>query len=178
MATITRFEEFEVWQLARLLSNRIFQLYTSSPGFAKDYKLKDQINASSGSIMDNIAEGFGRGSKNEFINFLSYSIGSSEEVKSQLYRGLDRNYYDKAVFDEVYEMTDKVRNGTGKLIQYLNTCPFPGIKFRNRINEKPQPTSKKPQNSNDTVIKDPNTNNQTSNDKPQTSNDKPQTTNN
>ena len=69
---------------------KFFQTYINSEEFLKDYKLKDQINGSSGSIMDNIAEGFERSGRNEFINFLSYSKGSVGEVKSQLYRTLDR----------------------------------------------------------------------------------------
>jgi four helix bundle protein len=58
MATIKRFEDLEIWQLARQLENKIFE-ETEKGRLAKDYKLKDQMNASSGSIMDNIAEGFG-----------------------------------------------------------------------------------------------------------------------
>ena len=74
MATVNRLEDLETWKLARMLAQRIFQLYTSSPLFSKDYKLKDQINGSSGSVMDNIAEGFDRGSRNEFINFLELAV--------------------------------------------------------------------------------------------------------
>ncbi len=74
MATIKRFEELEVWQKARLLKNKIFQLMNESK-LSKDFELKNQMNKSAGSVMDNIAEGFGRGSRNEFIQFLSISKG-------------------------------------------------------------------------------------------------------
>jgi four helix bundle protein len=57
MASFTSFEEIEAWKSARLLSDKIFAL-TLEGSFSKDYKLKDQINGPSGSIMDNIAEGF------------------------------------------------------------------------------------------------------------------------
>ncbi len=53
MATIQSFEELKVSQKARILSSEIF-LLTSIGSFSKDYGLKDQINRSSGSIMDNI----------------------------------------------------------------------------------------------------------------------------
>ena len=132
MATIRRFEELEIWQLARELANRIFKLYTNSTEFSKDYKLKDQINGSSGSIMDNIAEGFDRASRNEFIHFLSYSKGSVGEVKSQLYRGFDRGYYTKAVFDEVYDLSDKVGAKIWKHIQQLNKSEFKGLIYKGR----------------------------------------------
>ena len=70
MATIRKFEELEIWQKARILSKEIFE-FIEKGNFKKDYKLITQVNASSGSSMDNIAEGFERGSKLEFINFLT-----------------------------------------------------------------------------------------------------------
>ena len=89
MSTIKNFEDLKVWQKSRILCQQIFEIIEEK-NFSKDYKLKDQINGSSGSVMDNIAEGFGRQGNNEFINFLTISNGSVMEVKSQLYRALDR----------------------------------------------------------------------------------------
>lgn len=59
MGTISRFEDLEIWQKARAFSKEIFEL-TLLNGFEKDFSLKNQINSSSGSIADNIAEGFER----------------------------------------------------------------------------------------------------------------------
>lgn len=101
MATFNTFEEITAWQKARVLCSKIQTLITTTD-LAKDYKLKDQINGSSGSIMDNIAEGFGRGGNNEFIQFLTVSLGSTFECQSQLYRILDRKYINKIQFDELY----------------------------------------------------------------------------
>ena len=134
MATITKFEELEIWQLARELANEIFDLFTGSEGFSRDFKLKDQINGSSGSVMDNIAEGFERGGRNEFINFLTFSKGSAGEVKSQLYRALDRKYIKQEEFDHLYEKTDLIGKKTGAFINYLNSSPHKGNKFKNRKN--------------------------------------------
>ena len=85
MATINKFEDLKVWQKARILCQEVFELIEKEK-FCRDYKLKDQINGSSGSVMDNISEGFGRQGNIEFINFLTISNGSALEVKSQLYR--------------------------------------------------------------------------------------------
>jgi four helix bundle protein len=132
MATVTKFEELEVWQLTRELANEIFELFTTSDGFSRDFKLKDQINGSSGSVMDNIAEGFERGGRNEFINFLTFSKGSSGEVKSQLYRALDRKYITQEQFNHLYEKTDLIGKKTGSFINYLNSSSHKGNKFKNR----------------------------------------------
>ena len=85
-----KIDVLEIWQVARELANEVVDLFTGSESFSGDFKLKDQINGSSGSVMDNIAEGFERGGRNEFINFLTFSKGPAGEVKSQLYRALDR----------------------------------------------------------------------------------------
>ncbi|GAB3246065.1 four helix bundle protein [Larkinella harenae] len=88
MATVQRFEDLSVWQKARLLADAIYQL-TQNGSFSKDYEPINQINRASGSVMDTIAEGFGRGSRAEFKQFLGFSLGSISEVKSQLYRAAD-----------------------------------------------------------------------------------------
>jgi four helix bundle protein len=88
MATVQHIEDLEIWQLARELTKLVYKLYTVNERFAKDYKLKDQINDSSGSVMDNIAEGFERGGNIEFVNFLSIAKGALGEVKSQIIQSL------------------------------------------------------------------------------------------
>ena len=132
MATITRFEDLEIWQLARELANEIFETYSRSQEFSKDYKLKDQINGSSGSVMDNIAEGFERSGRNEFINFLTFSKGSTGEIKSQLYRALDRKYISAEKFEILYQKADLISKKDGAFINYLNSSNHKGNKFKNR----------------------------------------------
>lgn len=96
MATIKTFEDIGAWQKARILSKQVFEL-TLTGSFSKDYALRDQINRSMGSVMDNIAEGFERGGTREFIQFLSIARGSAGEVRSQLHRALDRKHLDREV---------------------------------------------------------------------------------
>ena len=131
MATIQRFEDIEAWQKARELAKEIY-VFTSRAPFNKDYKHKDQINSAAGSAMDNIAEGFGRGSRNEFVNFLSIANGSITEVKSQLYRALDKNYITQEEFDKLYLIADNANGKTSSLINYLNTSIISGSKFKDR----------------------------------------------
>ena len=133
MATIKRFEDLEIWKLARKLAQDIFEAYNESQAFSIDYQLKNQINDSSGSIMDNIAGGFERNSRNEFINFLSYSKGSAGEVKSQLYRALDRKYIQKERFESCYSQAEVLVKKIASFMKYLNSSNLKGSKFKERI---------------------------------------------
>jgi four helix bundle protein len=76
MSTVTKFEDLEVWKLARELC-KVIGGFTGKADFYRDFSLKDQIKRSSGSTMDNVAEGFGRGGNREFIHFLTISNGSA-----------------------------------------------------------------------------------------------------
>src|SRR6187401_1382228 len=100
MATIKSFEEIEVCKKARVYAQKVYS-QTIKGTFARDFALKDQINDSSGSIMDNIAEGYGRGGNKAFINFLGYARGSADESRPQLYRAVDRNHITTEVFNEL-----------------------------------------------------------------------------
>lgn len=131
MATITKFEDLEIFQKARKLSIEIFE-YINAGGFRKDYKLIEQINAASGSIMDNIAEGFERSSRLEFINFLTYSKGSTGEVKSQLLRAFDRKYLNDEKFNYFYNIATELTKQITSFISYLNKSAIKGQKFKNR----------------------------------------------
>lgn len=103
MATVKCFEELEIWKLAREQAKFIFEL-TSGRQFSMDSRFKDQINAAAGSVMDNIAEGFERHSKKEFMHFLIIAKGSNGEVRSQLIRSFDRGYITE---NEMKEKVDK-----------------------------------------------------------------------
>ncbi len=91
------------------------------------------MNNSSGSLMDNIAEGFGRGSRLEFVQFLSISKGSANELQSQLYRTFDRKYISKEKFDELYNLADKCCGKIHSFMSYLNKSDIKGQKFVHRI---------------------------------------------
>ena len=130
---INSFEDLKIWQKAKELCNDIHQL-TQEDRFAKDYSLKNQINSSSGSIMDNVAEGFGRKGNAEFINFLTYANGSSLECKSQLYRALERNYITAEKQSELFELIDEITKMITSLIKYLSHSEIRGEKFKDRKN--------------------------------------------
>jgi four helix bundle protein len=88
MATLRQFEDIEAWQKARELTRAVYDC--SKVGlFSRDFGLRDQMRRASVSVMSNIAEGFERGGKGEFVQFLAMAKGSAGEVEAQLYVALD-----------------------------------------------------------------------------------------
>lgn len=129
MPTFKTFEDIEAWRLARELSKEIYEI-TLTGTFAKDYGLRDQINKSSGSVMDNIAEGFERGGNREFIQFLSISKASCAEVRSQLYRALDRKHINDEQFERFKNKSIIISKKISSLMSYLMDSPIKGQKFQ------------------------------------------------
>src|SRR5204863_4441238 len=113
MATINRFEDLEIWQEARKLAKEIHVISVQTD-LKSDYRFKEQIKSSSGSVMDNIAEGFERDGNMEFRQFLSVAKGSAGETRSQLYRVFGFDYIDEVKFEALkkdYEnLSGKIKN--------------------------------------------------------------------
>ena len=125
---IKRFEDLEIWQEARELCKIVYEITSTGP-FNNDFKFRDQIRSSAGSIMDNIAEGFDRGGNKEFNQFLSISRGSSGEVRSQSYRAYDNKYITEEKYNELLERTDSLSRKTYNLMQHLKNSDLKGLKY-------------------------------------------------
>ena len=94
MATIRQFEDLLCWQKARMLTKEIYKQFKT----VNDHGFKDQIQRASVSVMSNIAEGFERGTRQEFLNYLYIAKGSAGEVRAQLYAAYDIGYVDIETF--------------------------------------------------------------------------------
>ena len=86
-------ENLEVWKRSARLSTEIYKELRP----LKDYGFKDQITRSGLSIPSNIVEGYERNSDKETFNFLNYAKGSSGELRTQIYIGIEINYIPKKV---------------------------------------------------------------------------------
>ena len=99
------FTDFRFWQRSRSWSKRIYK-FPQCQQFSQDKRLVSQVNDSSESVFANIAEGFGRGTQGEFVQFLGYSLGSLNETRSHLCAAYDREYLSKE------ELGDEFQEGT------------------------------------------------------------------
>lgn len=78
-----RYKELEVWKRSIALATKVYEITASFPAEEK-YGLTSQLRRSAVSVPSNIAEGAGRNSDKQFVNFLSISVGSLFEVETQL----------------------------------------------------------------------------------------------
>jgi four helix bundle protein len=122
-----KFEDLKCWQLARELCKIVFQ-QTKKDDFSKDFEHVNQIRASSGSVMDNIAEGFERGGNKEFIQFLFIAKSSNAEVRSQLHRAFDKNYITQEEFKATYHQSIQTKIAITNLIKSLKGNTSGGMK--------------------------------------------------
>ncbi len=118
MSTIKSFEELTVWKDARKFANRIYNLTKIFPN-KENYGLTLQITRAAVSICSNIAEGFDRYSKKDFIKFLIIARGSVSEVQNDLYIALDLKYINQNDFQETYSLAKDLGKQVNGLIKYL-----------------------------------------------------------
>ena len=124
MSKIKSFEELEIWQMARHQAKIIRQI---APSLDMDFSR--QIQRSSASVMDNIAEGFARGGRKEFKNFLIIAKGSNAEVKSQLYRVIDLDLKLQINIEELVKNNDLIGRRIFALINYLKISDRSGTNY-------------------------------------------------
>ncbi|MBR1426236.1 MAG: four helix bundle protein [Paludibacteraceae bacterium] len=134
MATIQQLEDIQVWQLARDLAKDIYTI-TRHPQFTQDYRFASQIKAAAGSIMDNIAEGYGREGNKEYIQFLYIARGSTTEVISQLFRASDVGYISKEEFDTLVYKAKNISVKLNNFIHALKSTDLKGNKYKSPVAE-------------------------------------------
>lgn len=123
------FEDLECWQLAVELDKNVFDWMMRS-GLNKDFSLRDQMLRSSGSIADNIAEGFERGGNREMIQFLSIAKGSCGELRSQFHRCKARGVIEQEEFENFVRRAVTVSTKIANLMGYLKTTEMKGPKYK------------------------------------------------
>ena len=129
MPTIRNFADMDVWQRARKLTQKVYAI-SNTGVFSKDFALRDQMRRASVSVMANIAEGFERNGRTEFIQFLSIAKGSVGEVRSHLYVAGDQGYIRVDTLRRIIADTEEIGRMVGGLIDYLRRSKMRGAKYR------------------------------------------------
>lgn len=125
MATVKSFEDLICWKKGRELAKEIYKALKN----CNDFGFKDQIQRAGVSIVSNIAEGFERGTQQEFLNYLFIAKGSAGEVRAQLYVALDIGYLNIETFKYlnglseecsrlIQSFSEKVKAGSCRGTQY------------------------------------------------------------
>lgn len=122
------FEDLHVYQRARELANDVYA-QTRKEGWRGDHDLREQIRRAAVSIMSNIAEGFERGAKNEFVQFLYIAKGSSGEIRAQLHVARDQNYIDEADYLRLLDRARRVSGMLSNFIGHLQQTSHQGEKY-------------------------------------------------
>ncbi|MFV1981317.1 MAG: four helix bundle protein [Rhodothermia bacterium] len=118
MNPVTELEDLEIWQMSFELAQRVYDVTEVGP-FSRDFGMRNQIRRASVSSMSNIAEGYARMSKKEFVRFLDIARGSAVEVQSLLHLSKARSYITGEEFDEIYAPYGVLCRRMGALIRYL-----------------------------------------------------------
>ena len=129
MATYKKFEDLPIWQDARVFAKQVFEA-SKTGEFSKEFRLCSQIRASSGSIMDNIAEGFERDGNGEFKQYLYIAKGSCGETRSQLYRAFDYGYLEEDLFEKLKFQSEEISKSISSFIDYLQNTEIKGLKYK------------------------------------------------
>ena len=130
MSKAGKFEDLTIFQKARDLCKEVYAI-TKDGEFHKDTRFVQQIHASAGSVMDNIAEGYERDGNKEFINFLYIAKGSCGEVRSQIVRASDVGFIDKDTATRLYNMCLNLSKSLSKFIQSIKDSGITGRKNLN-----------------------------------------------
>ena len=122
MTTAKRFEDLEVWQRAKDLTNLIYK-HSTDGTFSRDFGLRDQMRRAAISIMSNIAEGFESQTQAMFIKYLAYAKGSAGELRAQLYIARDQGYITEEDFNTMFSTAEICSRQLSRFIQYLESQP-------------------------------------------------------
>ena len=116
------YRQLKVWQKAMDLTTEIYKLVRLLPK-EETYALSDQMRRAAVSIPSNIAEGQGRNSDKEFVNFLSVARGSLWELETQIEICERLGYIDNAIKSNIFLTTTEVSKMLNALSNSLSLTP-------------------------------------------------------
>ena len=115
-----RFEDLIAWQRGHELHTEIWKA-CERPTVNRDFKFRDQIRDASESVARNVAEGFGRFSPAQFLNFLDISRASALETQSLLKKSLDVGYWEEEEFARLHRLATRAVQSIAGFQRYLRS---------------------------------------------------------
>src|SRR6185503_3492013 len=122
MAPARHYSELIVWQLAEQIRIEVFKL-TTKPGFATDFKAKEQAEDSINSTCRNIAEGFGCETHGEFARFLEFSRRSLNELHDVMHGARLKKYVTASNVEPIRQLSQRLYTAFSRFITYLKRTP-------------------------------------------------------
>ena len=116
---VESFEDLRVWQKGIQLVKQVYVI-TNDGKLSRDFGLKDQLRRASVSIPTNVAEGFERRSRKEYLNFLNIAKGSAGELRSLLRVALEVGYIEQSTFSELNNQAIELSRMLFNQIQSIN----------------------------------------------------------
>ena len=123
------FEDLAIFLKARELSKQVYQIIRQGE-FKYDSRFVQQIRASAGSVMDNIAEGYERQGNKEFKNFLYIAKGSCGELRSQVMRAHDVNFITDETYNQMYADCKKLSIAIANCIKAIKDSECKGTRYQ------------------------------------------------
>ena len=118
---IESFEDLLVWQKGMEIVKQVY-LISREGELCRDFALRDQLRRAAISIPTNIAEGFERSSRKEYLNFLNYAKGSTGEVRSLLNVASDLGYLEPSQHEALRQAVMEVSRYLFNQIKSLRSC--------------------------------------------------------
>jgi four helix bundle protein len=119
---IRTFEDLVVWQKAIAVVKQVY-LITETGELRRDFGLKDQLRRASVSIPANIAEGFERSSRKEYLLFLNIAKGSAGEVRSLSRVAFEVGYLSQSTYDDLRDAAIVISKSLFNQIQAIKRAP-------------------------------------------------------
>ncbi len=110
------YKELFVWQKSIELVEKIYNLTSKLPK-EEIYGLSSQMRRSAVSIPSNMAEGYARKNKKEFVQFLRISYGSGAELETQI---ISKNLYKNINYEDTESLLEEIQKMLNVLIKKLN----------------------------------------------------------
>jgi four helix bundle protein len=122
ISRIRTFEDLIVWQKSIAFVKQVY-LVTAEGTLRRDFGLRDQLRRAAVSIPTNIAEGFERSSRKEYLLFLNIAKGSAGEVRSLCRVSFDVGYFSQSTYDDLRERSMVISRSLYNQIQAIKRAP-------------------------------------------------------